>query len=62
MIRAVSILLASLAIAAPAWAGAPRAVPTFESIGVYWPLAGQADSDCAMLRAKRSCMKCSDRI
>ena len=37
-----------VAIASPAWAGAARAVPTFESIGVYWPLAGQADGDCAI--------------
>ncbi len=49
MIRAISLAsLASLAIAAPAWAGAARAVPTFESIGVTWPLAGQQGGDCAI--------------
>lgn len=60
MIRAFAVLwaafiAASLAVASPAWAGAARAVPTFESIGVYWPLAGQAedDGDCAIeFRAK----------
>ncbi|HJR23378.1 MAG TPA: hypothetical protein VJ822_17225, partial [Dongiaceae bacterium] len=54
MIRAFAVLwaaclLAALAIAAPAWAGAPRTVPTFESIGVYWPLASQSEQgDCAI--------------
>ena len=55
MIRAFAIfwaagLVAALAVASPASAGAARAVPTFESIGVYWPLAGEAqhDGDCAI--------------
>jgi hypothetical protein len=50
-------IVSSLAFASPSWAGTARAVPTFESIGVYWPLADQAhqdrDSECAIaFRAK----------
>ena len=53
----VACMVASLAFASPASAGAARAVPTFESLGVYWPLADQAqqglDAECAIaFRAK----------
>ncbi len=45
-------IVASLAFASSSVAGTGRAVPTFESIGVYWPLSDHAqqvrDGDCAI--------------
>ncbi len=58
MIRALATLacLAALLASAPqASADPPRAVPTFESIGIYWPLDGAAEQggDCPIaFRAK----------